>query len=78
METAVIEVPVTIAKTSINTIEKRDYFVVEGISEIGVFVQYLPIELKDEYDEDVAEYVMLFELKKDKNKHGLRVVGLTK
>lgn len=75
-EKSQIVVPVQIAKVRDEKIKDSEFFVVEGISEVGVFVQWLPASCKENYDEDETEYNLVFELKKDKDKHGLRVVDL--
>lgn len=76
MEKTLIEVPVQIVTTRDEKIEKREFFVVEGLSEVGVFTQWLPAELKEKFEDDVQEYVLVFEPRKEKNKIGFRVVDL--
>lgn len=77
-ETTQVKVPVQIVSYKERKIEERDYIVIEGVSEIGIFEQWVKAELSEKISEDHANYNLIFEPRKVKSKIGWSIVDIEK
>lgn len=73
-----VEIPVQIVNTRVAKFDEgREMLVIEGLSEVGIFEQYVKIEFKEKIDLDSeSEYTLVFEPTKQKNKIGFKVVDI--
>jgi len=73
-----VEIPVQIVNTRIAKFDEgRSMLVIEGLSVVGIFEQYVNIDLKDKIEDELpANHTLVFEPKKQKNKIGFSVVDI--